>query len=115
VSQIFEKKCNSIKNYGIVFKYLTRTGAINMYKEFRDITLTGAVSQMYQEMSGRHSARHDTIRIIKTSVLADSQLRRNQTIQWTRRDVRFPKLNNTARAPHASMSGTFKANRPTLI
>ena len=60
---------NSVKNYGIVLKYLTRTGAINMYKEYRDTTLCGAVSQMFQEMSGRHSARHDTIRIIKTTVV----------------------------------------------
>lgn len=47
VSQIFEKKVNSVKNYGIVLKYLSRTGAINMYKEYRDTTLCGAVSQMF--------------------------------------------------------------------
>merc|ERR1711981_1143284 len=46
VSEIFERKATSIKNYGIVLKYLTRTGVINMYKEYRDTTLNGAISQM---------------------------------------------------------------------
>merc|ERR1712084_211185 len=41
VSEIFERKCHSIKNYGIVLKYLTRTGVVNMYKEYRDNTLCG--------------------------------------------------------------------------
>jgi large subunit ribosomal protein L18Ae len=69
VSEIFEKKTNSIKNFGIVLKYLTRKDYVNMYREYRDVTLNGAVYQMYQEMSGRHSARHECIHIIKTVVL----------------------------------------------
>jgi len=44
VSEIFERKANSVKNYGIVLKYLTRTGVVNMYKEYRDNTICGAVS-----------------------------------------------------------------------
>merc|ERR1712085_93142 len=60
VSEIFERKANAVKNYGIVLKYLTRTGVVNMYKEYRDNTLCGAVSQMYNEMAGRHSARART-------------------------------------------------------
>lgn len=68
VSEIFERKVNSVKNYGIVLKYLTRTGIVNMYKEYRDVTLCGAVSQMYSEMAGRHSARAESIHIIKTVI-----------------------------------------------
>ena len=44
VSEIFERKTNSLKNYGIVLKYLTRADVVNMYKEYRDNTLCGAVS-----------------------------------------------------------------------
>jgi large subunit ribosomal protein L18Ae len=46
VNEIFEKSSASIKNYGIVLRYLSRTETINMYKEYRDTTLSGAVSQM---------------------------------------------------------------------
>mmetsp|Transcript_48641 Transcript_48641/g.66083 ORF Transcript_48641/g.66083 Transcript_48641/m.66083 type:complete len:115 (+) Transcript_48641:125-469(+) len=43
-SEIFEKKAGRVKNYGIFLRYLTRTITVNMYKEFRDTTLNGAVS-----------------------------------------------------------------------
>eukprot|EP00350_Pseudokeronopsis_sp_OXSARD2_P011067 CAMPEP_0170555854 /NCGR_PEP_ID=MMETSP0211-20121228/13922_1 /TAXON_ID=311385 /ORGANISM="Pseudokeronopsis sp., Strain OXSARD2" /LENGTH=114 /DNA_ID=CAMNT_0010865859 /DNA_START=12 /DNA_END=356 /DNA_ORIENTATION=+ len=44
VSEIFEKKPKAIRTYGILFRYLSRTEIINMYKEYRDITLNGAIA-----------------------------------------------------------------------
>ena len=61
MNEIFEKSTNSIKNYGICLRYLCRTGYINMYKEFRDVSLNGAVSQLYMEMSGKHEAPLESI------------------------------------------------------
>ena len=46
--QIFEKKPTTVKNFGIWVRYQSRTGYHNMYKEYRDVTLNGAVEQMYQ-------------------------------------------------------------------
>jgi large subunit ribosomal protein L18Ae len=46
VQEVYEKHAGVIKNYGIVLRYLSRTETINMYKEYRDVTLAGAVSQM---------------------------------------------------------------------
>ena len=68
-----------MRNYGIYLRYLTRTIIVNMYKEYRDTTLCGAVSQMYMEMAGRHSAAKESIQIIRTSVVPDSECRRAQT------------------------------------
>lgn len=82
-SEIFERKTGSIRNYGIVLRYLTRTGTVNMYKEYRDVSICGAVSQMYMEMAGRHSAAQDSIQIIRTSVIGDADLRRPQMLQYT--------------------------------
>merc|ERR1719238_2621859 len=84
VSEIFERKANAIKNYGIVLKYLTRTGIVNMYKEYRDNTLCGAVSQMYNELAGRHSARAESVHIIKTVVQPDKSGTRPQIAQYTK-------------------------------
>ena len=92
VSEIFERKTQSVKNYGIVLKYLTRTGVVNMYKEYRATTLCGAVAQMYQEMAGRHSARAESIHIIKTVTAADGQAQRAGTIQFLKKSLRFPKF-----------------------
>ena len=115
VSQIFERTSNSIKNYGIVLRYQSRTGVINMYKEYRANTLCAAVSNMYSEMAGRHSARGDTIHIIKTLIVPDSDCKRTNTIQYADRSVRFPKITGVKRAPTAAHRATFTASRPTLI
>ncbi len=49
--QIFEKHPTTIKNYGIWVRYMSRTGFHNAYKEYRDVTLNGAIEQMYQARS----------------------------------------------------------------
>lgn len=113
-SEIFEKKTGAIRNYGIVLRYLTRTGTVNMYKEYRDVSLCGAVSQMYMEMSGRHSAAANSIQVIRTSVLENSEVKRAQVSQFTSQNIRFPKTNNVKRAPYKAVGSTVRANRPSL-
>jgi large subunit ribosomal protein L18Ae len=116
VSEIFERNTSSIKNYGIVLKYQSRTDVINMYKEYRATTLCGAVSQMYSEMAGRHSARGDSIHIIKTLIQQPADVLREQTRQYLKTSLRFPKFTTQKRAPtRAHRSGIYTASRPTLI
>merc|ERR1711907_333485 len=102
-------------NYGIVLKYLTRTGIVNMYKEYRDNTLCGAVSQMYNEMAGRHSAPSESIHIIKTLIQPDSKVLRPQIVQYTKAGLSYPKFTTLKRAPTASHKSVFTATRPTLV
>ena len=66
VSEVNEKRTGTVQNYGIVLRYVSRTGIVNMYKEYRDISLNGAVSQLYQEMASRHRAAIDALHIIST-------------------------------------------------
>lgn len=82
VAQIFEKKPLKVKNFGIWMRYNSRTDPINMYKEYRDVTLTGAVAQMYLEVAGRHRGRASGVQIIKTAELTASQCKRDQTVQY---------------------------------
>jgi len=113
VSEIFERTTQSVKTYGIVLKYLTRKDYVNMYKEYRATTLCGAVAQMYAELSGRHSARHECIHIIKTVRVANAV--RPQVAQFAKKALRFPKLTQLKRAPTAAHKSTFTATRPILI
>ena len=63
-----------------------------MYKEFRDTTLNGAVSQLCnifvliiidQEMAGNHRAQPQTVHILRTSVLTKSaDIKRGKTNQY---------------------------------
>ena len=36
-----------------------------MYKEYRDLTLCGAISQLYMELAGRHRVRRKDVAIIR--------------------------------------------------
>ena len=79
--QIFEKRPTTIKNFGIWVRYQSRTGYHNMYKEYRDTTLNGAVEQLYQEMGSRHRVRFPCIQIIKTATVPASACKRANTLQ----------------------------------
>jgi len=44
VNELFEKRNSVIRTYGLVIKYHSRSGIHNFYKEFRDVSICGAVS-----------------------------------------------------------------------
>ena len=43
--QVFEKSPLRVKNFGIWLRYDSRSGTHNMYREYRDLTTAGAVTQ----------------------------------------------------------------------
>ena len=43
--KIYETKPTKIKNFGIWLRYDSRSGSHNMYREYRDLTTAGAVTQ----------------------------------------------------------------------
>ena len=96
-----------------------------MYKEFRSNTLCGAVSQLYMELSGKHSGRGETVQIIRTKVINKlavpgvetdkATLRRENVISCVSGEKRFPLTDRRKRAPLAAFKSTFKASRPTLF
>merc|ERR1719148_105489 len=90
VVEIVEKNQRIVKNYGIWLRYNSRSGTHNMYREFRDVSLTGAVSQLYDEMAGRHRARPRSIQIIRTATVAAKDLKRPNGMQFAKANVKFP-------------------------
>mmetsp|Transcript_53088 Transcript_53088/g.77568 ORF Transcript_53088/g.77568 Transcript_53088/m.77568 type:complete len:175 (+) Transcript_53088:1-525(+) len=115
VNEITEKNCNIIKNYGIWIKYNSRSGTHNMYREYRDLTLTGAVDQMYSEMAGRHRCRFRSIQIIRTGIVAAKDVRRPAVMQYLKADIKFPLAHRIPRAAAKKNRSTFKASRPTTF
>merc|ERR1711908_244685 len=63
VSQIYEKFPERVKSFGVWFRYESRTGTHNAYKEYRELSLTAAVAAMYQDMVGRSRAKSAAIQI----------------------------------------------------
>jgi large subunit ribosomal protein L18Ae len=87
-----------------------------MYREFRDITLTGAVSQLYDEMAGRHRTRPRSIQIIRTAVVKAADLKRPNGMQFAKQNVKFPLTHRVAsgkRGQKALSDKTFSTVRPT--
>jgi large subunit ribosomal protein L18Ae len=113
VKQIREKKPLQVKNFAVWLRYNSRSGIHNMYKEFRDTTLTGAISQMYAEMAGRHRARACNIQIMRTAVISDDKCKR-ENIQQYHGNVKFPLIRNRPLVPKQHRTA-FKARRPNTF
>ncbi|KAL3902406.1 MAG: hypothetical protein SGILL_010835 [Bacillariaceae sp.] len=116
VVEIVEKNNRIVKNYGIWLRYNSRSGTHNMYREFRDVALTGAVSQLYDEMAGRHRARPRSIQIIRTASVAPKDLKRPNGMQYAQANVKFPLPHRVAsgkRLQKALSNRTFTTVRPT--
>uniref|UniRef100_A0A6T8GSP1 60S ribosomal protein L18a n=1 Tax=Proboscia inermis TaxID=420281 RepID=A0A6T8GSP1_9STRA len=114
--EIVEKNNRIVKNYGIWIRYQSRSGTHNMYREFRDLTLVGAVSQLYDEMAGRHRTRPRSIQIIRTATLKPSELKRTNGMQFAKKDVKFPlphRVESAKRNQKALSDRTFTTVRPT--
>jgi large subunit ribosomal protein L18Ae len=131
VNEVREKNPNVIKNYGITIKYNSRSGTHNMYKEFRDTSLCGAVEQMYAELAGRHRARFGSIqivdtRIVKAGIKATAEynpeihgdvlpesVKRPSLVQFLDSKIKFPLSHRILRASTKTLRSTFTAKRPT--
>lgn len=101
-----------VKNYGIWLRYNSRSGTHNMYKEYRDTTLLGAVKQCYQEMAGTHRARDRSIQIIRTAVVEDKDLKRHQNVMYTHENLKFALPHRKYRAESKKFRSTFLAKKP---
>ncbi|XP_010940708.1 large ribosomal subunit protein eL20y [Elaeis guineensis] len=115
INEIFERKPTKIKNYGIWLRYQSRTGYHNMYKEFRDTTLNGAVEHMYNEMASRHRVRYHCIQIIKTATIPAKLCKRESTKQFHDSKIKFPLVFKKIRPPTRKLKTTYKASRPNLF
>lgn len=115
VSEIFEKNPNAVKNFGMWLRYDSRSGTHNMYKEYRDLTLCGAVEQMYSELSGRHRVRKAEIQIVKTAALKASECKRPTTQQFLNNSISFPLPHRIPRASSKAFKSTFKATKPSTF
>jgi len=116
--ELVEKNSRVVKNYGIWLRYDSRSGTHNMYREYRDISLTGAVSQLYDEMAGRHRTRPRSIQIIRTGVIATKDLKRPDGMQYAKAGVKFPlthRVMSAKRNQKALSDRTFSTVRPTTF
>jgi large subunit ribosomal protein L18Ae len=111
-TEITEKHLGCVKNYGIWIRYDSRSTSENMYREYRDVSLALAVTQMYRDMAGRHRARPGSIQILKAQKVSSKDCRRPQNLQMHNANIKFtlPRRVMTKKAQHARR---FSTSRPT--
>ncbi|CAI4227735.1 unnamed protein product [Auanema sp. JU1783] len=106
--EVFEKKPGSVKNYGVWLKYDSRTGHHNMYREYRDVTVAGAVTQAYRDMGARHRAQADRIHILKVQVIKASETKRAGIKMFHDSKLAFPLPHRVTKRRNASLFTTAK-------
>jgi large subunit ribosomal protein L18Ae len=72
-----------------------------------------AFAQMYSDMAGRHRARPRSIQIIRTALVKDEDVKRENMLQFATTDVKFPLPHRIQRAPNKKTRPTFLAKRPS--
>jgi large subunit ribosomal protein L18Ae len=86
-----------------------------MYKEYRDVTLCGAVEQLYSELAGRHRARPRSIQIMRTAILAAKDTKKPSTHQFHNAHIKFPLTHRLPRPANKAQHSVFKASRPSTF
>ena len=117
VQEVGERTTNVIKNYGIFYKYRSNVGTHNSFKEVRAISLSKALETLYAELGSNHKVSGSAITIIKTTELADKELRmRNpRCLTWLKTDtISFPIWKKTARSSEARYQKTYTTKRPVV-
>ena len=123
VNEITEKNPNIVNVYGISLRYYSRSGCHNMYKEYRDTKLTGAVEQLYAEMSSRHRARATSIQIRETCIVPGPLISKDPSIgakrvsvlEMINSKIKFPLPHRMQRASKKKFRTTFKSRRPSTF
>ena len=118
IQEIHEKPTTKARNFGIFLKYRSRTGIHNIFKEFRDVSLRGAVSQMYNEMGGNYKVNAEKVQVINTVELKDEELniRNPRCLQWNDSSkIHYPVWRKTIRKTNSKYNTLFVSKRPTVI
>jgi large subunit ribosomal protein L18Ae len=114
--QITEKKPQSVVTYGIWMRYDSRTGHHNMYREYRDVSVNGAVSKMYQDVAARHRSRFSNVQIVRTAQVPTALMlegaKGQRLRQYLEHGVKFPLHHRVMRPSAKKFKKTFVAKRP---
>jgi len=112
VNEIRERRPTTVKNFGIVLRYNSRTGTHNLYKEYRDLTRVGAVQQLYSDMAGQYRARFRDVQIISVDAVPASKTRRLYTKQFHNSKIKFPLPHRVFKPLERKAKPTFTSKKP---
>jgi large subunit ribosomal protein L18Ae len=105
-----------VKTYGVACRFPSRSNHHNCYKEYRDLTVCGAISQLYMELASRHRIRRKDVAIIRVGTTVGKEgARRKDTKQYFDSKIKVPSLRRATRPENPAFKTIFKAARPSTI
>ena len=110
-NEVFETSPTKVKNFGIFLRYDSRTGTTNIYKEYRDVSRTAAVTQLFNDMAGQYGVAAQNVQVISLDAIPASKTRRANTKQFHNASIKFP-LPHQVPLKDRKYRATFKATRP---
>merc|ERR1719507_425367 len=114
IKEVNEKHPGCVKNFGIWIRYDSRSTTENMYREYRDVSLPLAVTQMYREMAARHRARPGSIQVLRTKQVKSNECRRPQNKAMHDPNIKFP-LPRRVMSKKAQHERRFATKRPNTV
>ncbi|KII70082.1 60S ribosomal protein L18a [Thelohanellus kitauei] len=112
IREVFAKKPRTVKNVGIWLRLETRTKTLNMYREYRDSTINGAVNRCYSDLAGIHRARANNVQVINTEIIPASACKKKRVKMYHDSKLEFPHFHVTSKD---KMKSLFSAVRPNTI
>ncbi|KAF0980284.1 hypothetical protein FDP41_013498 [Naegleria fowleri] len=112
LKEVKEAQPGTVKNFGVWIRYNSRSNIRNMYKEYRDTSVSGAVKQMYDEMASRHMARFFSIHVRKAELIQEPKRAHIQT--FSDPEVKFPPIWKKKKIEKQNKT-RFTAAKPKLI
>jgi large subunit ribosomal protein L18Ae len=69
IKEVYEKKKDHLKTYGILIRLEAESGTHNMYLEYRDVSLNCAIAKLIADMAGKYKAKPSAIHVVSTGVV----------------------------------------------
>jgi len=88
--KIYEKKNNFVKTYGIWSKVKIKNGYVNLFKEYRDFMMTGAVEQFYIELGGRFKIKPKDVTILRVERIKEIESSKSNVKQFLGKKINYP-------------------------
>ncbi|KAH9381249.1 hypothetical protein HPB48_014440 [Haemaphysalis longicornis] len=122
--RIYDKTPTKVKNFGVWLRYNSRSGTHNMYREYRDMTVSACSHPLVvagtvcgkchcglfadRDMGARHSARASSIQIIRVEEIPAAKCRRPHIKQFHDSKIKFPLPSRISRNFHAPRFTTVR-------
>ena len=98
-------------------KYRSDVGTTNLFKEFRDVNIKGAIDQLYNEMGGNYKVSRERVEIVRYVELQEENMkvRNPRCIQWlNQNEIKYPLWKKNSRRTDRKFEVPFVTNRPCV-